>query len=437
MHVFPELKKLERKYPKELVVIGVHSAKFTNEKDSDCIKEAVLRHDLEHPVVNDSEFTIFNAYGAKGWPHFTLVDPAGDIVGHASGEGNYEIFVRAIDATIKKFEDKIDRKDLTFSLEKSKVKDGPLAYPGKIIATPDRLFIADTKHHRVLVTDHSGKVQETIGGPMEGHKDGDFTAARFDEPQGILLRDSTLWVCDRENHSVREVDLKAKKVKTVAGTGKQGYARTGGEALQVAINSPWDLAIDGDRLFIAMAGRHQIWALQLSKGTLEPFSGSGREELADGPHGKAAFNQPSGLSIANGKMYVADSEVSGVREVDLEAAGGVRTIVGTGLFKFGDVDGAGDDVRLQHVLAVLWHQGKLFVADAYNHKIKTCDPATRTVKTFLGDGKKGREDGKAPRFYEPSGLAAAGDTLFIADTNNHLIRACDLKTGEVRTLEVR
>jgi DNA-binding beta-propeller fold protein YncE len=417
-------------------VIGVHSAKFNNEKDSDTIRQAILRYDIEHPVVNDADFKIWNKYGARGWPHFTLIDPEGNIIGHASGEGQYETFVKAIDATIKKFEDKLNRTELKLGLERNKVKPGALAFPGKVLATPTRLFIADTKHHRVLVTDHAGKVQEVIGGPEEGNRDGGFSAARFDEPQGMALKDSTLYVCDRQNHTIRQVDLSAKTVKTIAGTGTQGSHRPGGPALQVGLNSPWDLALDGDRLFIAMAGNHQIWVLNLGNGTIAPFSGTGRENILDGPHEKSNFSQPSGLSLRAGKIYVADSEISAVREVEADPAGKVRTIVGTGLFDFGDKDGVGEEALLQHCIGLAWHQDVLYVADSYNHKIKTVDPKTRAVKTFLGDGKKGIEDGAKPRFHEPNGISGYGDKLFIADTNNHAIRVCDLKTGAVSTLPV-
>jgi DNA-binding beta-propeller fold protein YncE len=436
--VFPTLKRLERKYAKELVVIGVHSAKFTNEKDSECIRQAILRHGLDHPVVNDADFAVFRAYGARGWPHFTVIDPDGDIVASDSGEVPFEAFSRFLDALIKRFEERIDRKEVAFSPERAKVKDGPLSYPGKVLAAGDRLYISDTGHNRILVAELSGKVLEAIGGPEEGARDGAYRAARFSQPQGPALRDSTLYVAATENHMIRAVDLRARAVKTLAGTGRQPSEPSASEeALQTPLNSPWDLALDGQRLFIAMAGSHQIWVLHLDRGIVERFSGTGRETLRDGEHASAEFNQPSGLTIANGKLYVADSEISGVREVDLDSRGSVRTVVGTGLFEFGDVDGVGDEARLQHVLGVHWHEGKLYVADAYNHTIKTCDPATREVKTAFGDGKRGREDGKGARFYEPSGLWAAGDRLFVADQNNHAIRVCDLKTGEVSTLSLR
>jgi thiol-disulfide isomerase/thioredoxin len=436
MHVIPDLIRLEKKYPRELVVIGIHSAKFSNEKESDAIRQAILRYDIDHPVVNDADFKIWNRYGARGWPHFTLIDPEGNIVGHASGEGQYEALVKAIDAMIRKFEGRLDRTERKNGLERNKVKPGALAFPGKVLAAADRLHIADTKRHRILVTDHAGKVVDVIGGPEGGNKDGPFAVARFDEPQGMALQESILYVCDRRNHQIRKADLAAKTVQTIAGTGVQGSHLPGGEATKVALNSPWDLALDGDRLFIAMAGSHQIWVLDLGSGMIAPFSGTGRENIVDGPHEAANFSQPGGLSIHEGRVYVADSEISAVREVDLDPGGGVRTLVGTGLFDFGDKDGVGDGALLQHCIGLGWHRGVLYVADSYNHKIKTVDPKSRVVKTFLGDGRKGFEDGATPRFHEPSGVSGLGDKLFIADTNNHAIRVCDLKTGIVSTLPV-
>jgi len=436
MHVIPDLQRLERKYAKELVVIGVHSAKFDNEKDSESIRQAILRYDIEHPVINDAEFAVWNKFGAKAWPFFVLIDPEGNIVGTTSGEGQYETFVRAIDELIKKFDSKLNREELKFGSERGKVKPGTLAFPGKVLATADRLYIADTKHHRVLVTDHTGKVLQAVGGPESGARDGDLSTARFNEPQGMALKGTALYVADRQNHLIRKIDFEAKTVSTVAGTGKQMSHMPGGPALSTGLNSPWDLALDQERLLIAMAGNHQIWALDLVKGSVGPISGDGRENIMDGPHAKAEFSQPSGISIQGGKVYVADSEISAVREVDLDPAGRVRTLVGTGLFKFGDKDGVGDDVLLQHCIGLAWHNGTLYVADSYNHKIKTVDPKTRAVRTFLGDGKKGNQDGRNARFHEPNGLSGWGDKLFIADTNNHAIRVCDLKTGDVSTLPV-
>jgi hypothetical protein len=148
--------------------------------------------------------------------------------------------------------------------------------------------------------------------------------------------------------------------------------------------------------------------------------------------------QPSGITTDGTLLYVADSETSAIRAVGLGINGVVQSIVGEGLFEFGDKDGIGkEQVRLQHPLGVTYHDNILYVADTYNHKIKKIGPATATATTYLGSGKPGRRDGQEPEFYEPGGLSLAADKLYIADTNNHAIRVADLATGEVSTLALR
>ena len=415
-------------------MIGVHSAKFTTEKDTEQLRKAVLRHEIRHPVVNDAEFKIFGAYGARGWPHLVLIDPEGTIVGQRGGEGIYEVMETNIRRLIEKFDKKIDRKEIKFRMEEEKTSG--LRFPGKIFATADRLYISDTGHHRIVIADHEGKVQAVVGTGSAGSIDGTFDRAQFHQPQGLFADGEWLYVADTENHLIRRIDLKEKRVDTIAGTGKQVYGNDSGDARKVPLNSPWDVFAKDGQLYIAMAGNHAIWRMDLAKRTIGPFAGDGRELLEDGPHGSESFNQPSGLAILGDKLYVADSEVSGVREVDLDPEGSTRTIVGTGLFKFGDVDGVGDAARLQHVLHVVAWEGKLLVADAYNHKIKLVDPKTREVKTFLGDGKKGADDGAKPRFNEPGGLSIAVGKLFVADTNNHAIRVVELASKKMSTLRI-
>jgi hypothetical protein len=147
----------------------------------------------------------------------------------------------------------------------------------------------------------------------------------------------------------------------------------------------------------------------------------------------ATFAQPSGLAFGDSTLYVADSESNIIRAV---AEGGVRTLAGGDLFEFGDRDGAGDDARLQHPLGVAHVGGRLFIADTYNHKIKTLDPRTRRVSTFAGSGKPGQTDGARPEFYEPGGLSFARGKLYVADTNNHAVRVVDLSTKQTTTLRI-
>lgn len=206
--------------------------------------------------------------------------------------------------------------------------------------------------------------------------------------------------------------------------------------MKVALNSPWDLQLVGRTLYIAMAGPHQIWQLDLDKQEVSTYAGSGREARIDGPRDEAAFAQPSALATDGKTLFVSDAEANIIRAIDL-AAGDVRTLVGGDLFDFGDRDGHGSDVRLQHPLGLTRWNDKLLVADTYNHKIKLLDPAARTVTSFAGTGKPGQADGASASFYEPGGLTLADNKLYVADTNNHAIRVLDLKTKETKTLTIK
>jgi DNA-binding beta-propeller fold protein YncE len=466
----PELKKLEKAYPNELVVIGVHSAKFETEKDSDNIREAVLRYEIEHPVVNDAQHRIWNTFGVRSWPTMLLIDPEGNVVYGRSGEFQFEEIDQILKQALPYYRSRqlLDDTPIRFDLLAYDQKETPLRFPGKVLADEetDRLFIADSNHNRIVITTLDGTLISTIGSGSIGNDDGDFSAATFDHPQGMALSDDTLYVADTENHLIRRVDLRARQVTTIAGTGVQGrVAWPGaddlepgadlpeewiGKAAETAINSPWALWLHGDDLFIAMAGPHQIWKLSLTAFEIGPYAGNGREDIVDGPllprvpydEGFSSFAQPSGLTSDGQWLYVADSEGSSIRAVPFDATKQVRTVVGTAnlpqgrLFEFGDRDGRFGEALLQHALGVAYHEGMIYVADTYNNKVKAIDLSNETVRTIAGTGKPGR-DGGAGSLDEPAGISYAGGKLFIADTNNHLIRTVDLDgSHRVRTLEI-
>lgn len=442
MHIIPDLKKLEKKYPNELVVIGVHSAKFDNEKDTENIRRIILRYEIEHPIVNDADFKIWNAYAVNAWPTRYLIDPAGYIIGKLSGEGGYEALDKAIASSIAEFRKRgeLNEAPLKLVLEKAKVGDLPLAFPGKVIADEktDRMFIGDSDHNRIVIAKLDGTLIETIGAGHHGADDGPYDRATFFRPQGMVLDGDTLYVADTENHLIREVDLKTKTVKTIAGTGQQSreYGASG-PARRIALNSPWDLQLVGRVLYIAMAGPHQIWKLDLDKQQVSTFAGSGREDRIDGPADEAAFAQPSALATDGKTLFVSDAEANIIRAITLDSNPRVRTLVGGNLFDFGDKDGFEDDVRLQHPLGLARWNDKLLIADTYNHRIKLLDPGRKIVNGFVGSGKPGQADGNSPSFYEPGGIAVANGKLFVADTNNHAIRVVDLKTKETKTLPIK
>jgi len=464
LHVLPELKYLEQKYKDSLTVIGVHSAKFDNEREIENIRQAILRYDIEHPVLVDSGFSVWQQYAVRAWPTLMVIDPKGYVIGYVSGEGNRDALDQLIEQLIRDHREKgtINFQELSLALEKQRQPlITPLAFPGKVLATPDNLFIADSGHHRIVVSTLDGEILHLIGTGNQGLIDGSFTEAQFFAPQGMAFDEENqlLYVADTENHALRRIDLKRQVVETIAGTGEQSHNihPHSGTGLETALNSPWDLEKVGDggtrsplgglggkapargyRLFIAMAGPHQIWEMELELGIIKTYAGTGREACIDGSLTEAAFAQPSGITTDGQELYVADSEVSSIRGIGIVEQPQVRTVCGSSeLFGFGDVDGKGAEVRLQHCLGVEYAQNYLWVADTYNHKIKRVEPRSGDCQAVLGDGSPGFQDGQGrnSHFSEPSGLSAIGSYLYIADTNNHAIRRVELGTLTVTTLQ--
>jgi DNA-binding beta-propeller fold protein YncE len=439
IHVIPDLKKLEAKYGGALVVIGVHSGRYLNERNTENIRRIIFRYELEHPIANDADFKIWKTYGVNVYPTQILIDPSGNVILKTTGEKQLPLLDEMIGETLLKFRaaGKLDEKPTKFALEKDKFAASPLLFPGKILADEksDRLFIADTNHNRIVVTKLDGSLLEIIGSGKPARADGDFASVSFNCPQGMTLDGKFLYVADTKNQLIRRVDLENKKVETIAGTGAQGRHETGGAALETMLNSPWDVQAAGGQIFAAMAGNHQIWRLDLDKKTIAPFAGSGNEGRKDGVFENATFAQPSGLALDGKNLYVADPESNLIRVIDLTAKT-VTTLAGSQPNDFENPDADGKIVRLQHPLALAVAGKKIFIADTYNHKIRSLDLSRRIIGNFIGDGVAGSEDGKRARFYEPGGLSAAGDKLYVADTNNHVIRVVDLKTRQVSTLKI-
>jgi DNA-binding beta-propeller fold protein YncE len=425
MHVLRDLRILEERFPDELVVIGVHSPKFTNERSSENLKRILLRYEIEHPVANDANHVIWRRYGVQAWPTRVIVDPAGNLVGTAMGEGNLEGFANAIRGVIRVFDERgeINRSRVPLDLERARHADCPLLYPGKVLAdaASGRLFVSDSNHNRIIVSTLDGRVIETIGSGICGDADGIFAQARFNRPQGLALDGNVLYVADTGNDQIRAVAFDMRSVHSV----------------DVAnLKSPWDLALRTGILIVAMAGPHQLWVVDLLSDQAFPYAGTGEEARRDGAVREAAFAQPSGLAIDGNTLYVADAESNTIRAVTLPPVNAVRTLAGGDLFNFGDRDGEGNAVRLQHPLDLALHKGCVLIADTYNHKIKMLDPGSGRVHTVAGSGTPGRADGPSGRaqFYEPGGLSVAADTLFVADTNNHAVRMVDLQSFAVSTL---
>lgn len=443
--MLPRLRQLERDFAGSVAVIGVHSPKFPAERDGDNLRKAMLRYRVDHPVLNDATFTVWQSYAVRAWPTLMFLDPHGRVIGKHEGEFDLNTVRGFVTAAIAEFEQagEIDRFPLPHRPEMEKTSG--LRFPEGLLADApgDRLFIADTGNHRIVVTGLDGEVRLTIGSGIAGFADGSAATACFDSPRGVALDPSgqLLYVADTGNHAIRAVDLPQDTVTTVAGTGERAHRYEAGSGRQTALASPWDVAWLDDRLWIAMAGAHQLWTYHPARDLVAPAAGTGFESIHDGLLATATFAQPSGVTALDGVLYVADSETSAIRRVD-PANDRVRRLVGRGLFEFGDVDAVGDSVRLQHPLGVAAtfedSRPVIYIADSYNDKIKRLDPPTRSVTTMFGGDGHGFVDGAGAEveFWEPTSLSLIDRTLYIADTNNHAIRVANLDNGSVETLKI-
>ena len=431
LHVLDELRPLEERFGNDLVVIGVHSPKFEHERDHEALVRAVARYDVRHPVLDDPDRATWDQYGVRAWPTLVLVDPAGYAVAAVSGEGNAAALEKTIAKMIEEHRAAGTLNEAPIETLPPAVGGGPLRFPGKVATGPDGLLaIADSGHNRVIIAhaNEAGDGAEVLavaGTGARGAEDGNFSAAAFNDPQGLLFLDArTLLAADTGNHLIRQLDLINGTVETIAGTGAQArWGATGGPAKRTALNSPWDLELWDGMVTIAMAGPHQLWALDLEKEAVDVLAGSGMENLVDGPAQVVAMAQPSGLSSGDGRLWIVDSETSSLRYLD--RLGHLSTTVGTGLFDFGYRDGPADDALLQHPLGVVATPEGPVVCDTYNSALRRYDLRSDQLVTLA------RED-----LSEPSGAAVLDGELLVADTNNHRVVRVGLD-GEVRPFEIR
>jgi thiol-disulfide isomerase/thioredoxin len=278
LHILPDLARLEEKYPitSGLVVVGVHSAKFTNEKLSDNIKNAILRYDITHPVVNDPDVKLWDHLAITCWPTLVMFGPEGQLLYSIIGEGHESELLSVVDQAMQFYRDagRLSTNTLPVALLKDAMPVSRLRFPGKVFVDSDKLFISDSGHHRILeVSLPAGRVVKVMGSGKPGLQDGPSSSACFNSPQGMVTHAGHLYVADTENHAIRAIDLKTYIVSTIVGNGSQGNDKEGGRmGTAQVISSPWDVTLgcsaeseSPNLLFIAMSGIHQIWVYFLSK----------------------------------------------------------------------------------------------------------------------------------------------------------------------------
>ncbi|UYQ63351.1 NHL domain-containing thioredoxin family protein [Streptomyces peucetius] len=412
LHVLDELRELEEKHRDTVVIIGVHSPKFVHEADHQAVVDAVERYQVHHPVLDDPELVTWKQYAVRAWPTLVVIDPEGYVVAQHAGEGH----AHAIEKLVEELEAEHAAKGTLRRGDGPYVAPEPVAtdlrFPGKALRLPSGNFLVSdsTRHQLVELAADGESVVRRIG-------DGEFN-----EPQGLaLLPDGRVAVADTVNHAVRAYDPRTGAIELLAGTGKQWWqgSPTAGPAREVALSSPWDVAWWGDRLWIAMAGVHQLWTYDPEAGTVQVAAGTTNEGLVDGPAAEAWFAQPSGLAATEDRLWIADSETSALRWIDRDLV--VHTAVGTGLFDFGHRDGEAGQALLQHPLGVTaLPDGSVAVSDTYNHALRRFDPATGEVTTLATD------------LREPSDAVLDGEEIVVVESARHRLTRLRLPEEAVR-----
>lgn len=395
-HVLAELRPIEAEFADVLTVVGVHSPKFEHEKSPDAVKAAMQRHGITHPVLNDPNMSTWRAYGVRAWPTLVLLDPVGNVAATFSGEGHGHAIRATIESLVQSAEaaGTLQRgPDVFVPLEDA---TSPYLQPGKAtLVAEDAVLVSDTgRHSLVLARPSEPNVPLVrVGRGTRGLRDGRAPDAEFSEPYGHARLPAEVAaqvgydvvIADSGNHALRGLRLSDLQVTTIAGTGEQWMQgdAVAGPATRTRLSTPWDVEYANGVVYVAMAGEHRIWAFDPITGGIQVHAGTTNEGLVDGPLAESWFAQPSALVADGADLWIVDAETSALRRMTPTT---VVSLIGTGLFDFGHVDGPAATALLQHPLgAALLPDGSIMIADSYNAALRRFEPWSGQVSTIARD----------------------------------------------------
>lgn len=427
-NLIDELNRLKARYPFSLAVLGVHQPKFDAEVDGRTVLNAMSRLGVGFAVANDRGWVTWQHYGINSWPSVALISPEGELREIFSGDDQASALESAIASLIDEVGGPTSMPPEEANLHGAEARLA-LAFPSGITLSDSHLYVADTGHHRILECNFEGRVLRQFGTGYPDLVDGPVDEAAFASPRGLCVIRDSLYVADAGNHALRRIHLDEGRVETLLGNGRPGQPQEGQHARSsdCQLNQPWALAGAFDRLFIAVAGCNQIWEYELGHTRMRFIAGTGDLGIADGPGRNAMFAQPAALALVQQTLYVADSASSSVRTVQLQG-NLVQTLVGHGLYEFGEQDGVRRDARLQYPLGLALDPSApvLWVADTYNGSLR---------KLRLGGGEMSTQQLSQP-LNQPTALAIGRDALWIADAGAHEILRHDLGTDLLTRLPI-
>jgi len=420
--------QLAARFRGSVFFVAVHVPKFDFERDGSNALEVMHRKGAVLPLANDADWATWQHYEVGAWPTAILIDPEGKIRQTFIGDREIDGMAQVLDVLSDEYFDRspgiAEPPRLT-----APAQHNALSGPGGLAVSANRLYVADTGHHRILECTHDGRVLRRIGNGNRDFVDGLADTSGFNNPRGLLLSQDRLYVADSGNHALRRIDTRTGEVDTLIGNGHFGDPAPGAlrEALDSPLDRPFGLAILDNAIFISNASGHQVWAMEMGTRKLRCLSGAGTLGTEDGAADVATFAQPTGLAVVGDQLFVADAASSALRSIRI-VDGSVRTVFGRGLFEFGLKDGGARQAHMQHptALASIGANQGLWIADSGNgflrkFLIRNQALSTVTLPTAL---------------KQPSALASWQNQVWIADATTHLVWRYDADSGELHRLPI-
>lgn len=320
--------------------------------------------------------------------------------------------------------------------------EAQLNNPFGVVVGPDGdIYFCDTGNHVIRRISRKSGAIATIAGTGEKGYSGDggpAAEAKLFEPYELRFHPGgDLYWVEMQNHIVRRLDARTGKVETVAGTGGKGYGGDGGPAAKALFNRPHSIQFDqsGEHLFVCDIGNHRIRRIDLKKGVVDTWCGTGKPETTPdgakvGP--KTPLKGPRALDIdRNGDFWLALREGNQVFRIDMKK-GTLHHAAGSGEKGFAGNGGSAKTAQLSGPKGVaVSPDGKLiYLADTESHSIRAIDLRTTppTLQLIAGDGRRGdgpdSPDPRKCRMARPHGVGIdplTGD-LYIGDSETNKVR---------------
>lgn len=427
-NLLTDMAQLLMRYADGLRVIGIHVPRFEAQRNPDLVARAVNCLALRFPIVNDSDAVAWQHYGIRAWPSVALIDYEGRLVEIIAGDRQREVIERRVVAML---EEAGERGLRVYQIAEPAYRPetiGEVAYPRGLALGPERLYVSDSGHNRVLECTLEGRILRAFGSGSPGFVDGMGVQSAFRLPLGLALRKNILYVADTGNHAIRRIDLGTGKVDTLVARNQNDvvHAEPIVRMAPELLDRPYDIVSGPDRLYVAMTGANQIWQLDPGGRSFTWLAGNGKSGSDDGPAAQASFSQPIGLALAGGStLHVSDSLTSALRSLRLDS-GEVRTLSAPIDPAAGAARPGEAEVRLQFPADITIDPGSgvLWVADCYNDAIGLMHLDSGALMHLP----------LAHPLKRPSAVASDGRSLWIANTDAHEVLRLDLSTHQVQVL---